>query len=154
MNYTSATNYANDHRVRALTQHTWAESFDEARMVFVLCDGLIMDLQDDYDVENPPADVPAVYQVCSTCEGKGTHVNPSVDCNGLTAEDFAEDPDFAEDYFRGVHDVTCYGCDGARVEPVLDRARVSPVVLEAIERWLDCEAMLRAEQLAELRMGA
>jgi hypothetical protein len=60
--------------------------------------------------------VPAKNEVCSTCQGKGTHVNPSIDGSGLSREDFErEGPEFQEDYFRGVYDVTCYECKGHRV---------------------------------------
>jgi len=53
--------------------------------------------------------------VCPVCEGEGKTVNPAIDCNGLTSEDFAEDPDFAEDYRSGVYDITCRACNGQRV---------------------------------------
>jgi len=36
-------------------------------------------------------EVPIHYVVCPTCNGRGKHVNPSIDCNGLTAEDFEQD---------------------------------------------------------------
>lgn len=62
-------------------------------------------------------DVEAHYEVCPTCEGHGKHVNPSIDSNGLTAEDFEEDPDFREEYMSGSYDVTCYQCGGKRVVP-------------------------------------
>lgn len=51
--------------------------------------------------------------ICPTCEGEGKTVNPNIDAHGLTGEDFAEDPDFAEDYFSGVYDIQCRCCDGA-----------------------------------------
>lgn len=56
-----------------------------------------------------------VYQVCPVCRGEGRTVNPNVDAGGLTAEDFREDPDFAEDYRSGFYDVTCGACKGLRV---------------------------------------
>lgn len=59
--------------------------------------------------------VPASWVVCPKCEGEGKHVNPSIDGHGLSAEDFAEDPDFAEEYLAGRYDVTCYECKGLRV---------------------------------------
>lgn len=59
--------------------------------------------------------VPAEYVVCGGCRGKGSRVNRAVDGHGLTAEDFAEDPDFKEAYFSGVYDVTCDTCHGKRV---------------------------------------
>jgi hypothetical protein len=65
--------------------------------------------------------LPATYVVCHTCDGKGTTVNPDIDGNGLTQEDFDEDPDFRDDYMSGVYDVQCRTCKGARVIAQLDR---------------------------------
>ena len=56
--------------------------------------------------------MPAVYEVCETCGGKGKHVNPAIDGHGISAEEMHEDPDFAEDYFSGVYDVPCEECGG------------------------------------------
>jgi len=61
--------------------------------------------------------------VCPVCDGEGTTVNPDIDANGLTAEDFNEDPDFREDYMSGVYDITCAACLGNRVVK-RDRIRV------------------------------
>lgn len=69
--------------------------------------------------------LPARFKVCSRCEGAGSHVNPAIDGNGLTREDFDEDPDFAESYFRGDYDVRCSECKGARVVSVPDVSRWS-----------------------------
>lgn len=57
------------------------------------------------------------FAVCPTCEGRGSHVNPSIDSQGLSAEDFAEDPDFEEAYFSGAYDMPCSECHGQRVVP-------------------------------------
>lgn len=70
--------------------------------------------------------LPAVFQVCSRCRGEGTHVNPSIDGHGLTAEDFAEDPDFAEEYMRGTYDVPCSECGGERVVAQVDVEALTP----------------------------
>jgi len=59
--------------------------------------------------------IPAKYEVCDNCQGTGTQVNPNVDGNGLTPDDFAEDPEFAEDYMDGKYDVQCLKCNGLRV---------------------------------------
>jgi hypothetical protein len=61
------------------------------------------------------------WEVCSTCGGKGTHVNPSIDANGLTSDDFASDPEFRSEYFSGTYDVQCYGCSGRTTVLVVDR---------------------------------
>lgn len=50
--------------------------------------------------------------ICPTCNGEGKYVNPNIDSNGLSAEDFADDPDFAESYFKGDYDVSCRTCGG------------------------------------------
>lgn len=53
------------------------------------------------------------WMICPACDGEGETVNPSIDAGGLSAEDFAEDPDFAEDYRSGVYDVCCAACGGS-----------------------------------------
>jgi len=95
-----------DRRDAARDTGKWYISFDQrtmtARAVF-----------DDEDCS-----IKCHFDVCPVCDGKGTHVNPSIDSHGLTSEELHEDPDFAEDYFGGFYDVPCYHCDGKRVVPV------------------------------------
>jgi hypothetical protein len=55
------------------------------------------------------------WLICPVCDGEGKTVNPDIDANGLTREDFDEDPDFAEDYRSGLYDITCAACNGQRV---------------------------------------
>lgn len=55
------------------------------------------------------------FIVCPRCRGEGTIVNPEIDGNGLTSSDFDEDPDFRENYFSGVYDISCPCCNGQRV---------------------------------------
>lgn len=87
--------------------------------------------------------LPAHFEVCPRCEGEGSHVNPAVDGNGLTAEDFDQDPDFHEDYMAGVYDVACSQCGGARVIAVVDPERLTPAQREA---WNAHEAAEREYQ--------
>jgi hypothetical protein len=110
-------------------------------------------LYNDDDSEDE-VEVPVKFEVCETCDGKGHHVNPSVDSGGLTAEDFYDDPDFMEDYMSGRYDVSCYGCHGKRVEAVLDRDRCDKDTLKRLEDKWECEAESRRERDAERRMGA
>jgi len=77
--------------------------------------------------------LPSKFEVCGECQGKGSHVNPSIDAGGLTREDLYEDPDFAEAYFGGVYDVTCYTCGGERVTPEVDRKALPAGVLALVE---------------------
>lgn len=98
---------------------------------------------------------PAHYEVCERCRGTGSHVNPSIDGNGLGAEDF-EDEEFAEAYFNGAYDVACYECRGLRVVPVMNED-LSPelaaklVLLES--QWEDDAADARLSAM-ERSMGA
>lgn len=109
-------------------------------------------------VEHPEfVAVPARMTVCPTCAGRGKHVNPSIDSHGLGSEDFDSDPDFAEAYFSGGYDVTCYECGGRRVIPVPDESALSveqQAILERHEAMLESLAEMDAESRAERRMGA
>lgn len=77
------------------------------------------------DADGNELELPARFEVCSRCEGEGTHTNPAIDGNGLTAEDLADD-DFRQDYMGGVYDVACEKCAGARVVAVVDTSRLTP----------------------------
>ena len=98
--------------------------------------------------------LPFVKAVCPLCRGNGTHINPAIDCNGLTSEDFAGDPDFTEAYMSGGYDVQCAQCKGLRVVDVVDEENAPP---EALKAWLEEQAENRAFEdqcRAELRNGA
>lgn len=115
-----------------------------------------------WETENDEGDeivheFPARFAVCGRCHGEGTHVNPNIDGNGLTREDFAEDPDFEEAYFAGRYDVTCEECKGERVVLELDREAAERDMLELLKKYDDFEremAELDAIERAERRMGA
>lgn len=77
-----------------------------------------MELEDD-DGEPVVIELPVEFEVCWQCSGSGTHVDPAIDGHGLTHDDFADDPDFAEAYFNGAYDVQCYECGGRNVVPVV-----------------------------------
>jgi hypothetical protein len=68
-----------------------------------------------YD-EEIEEEIPSVYEVCDRCGGEGTHTNPAIDGNGITASEWAEwDYEDRENYMNGVYDVTCEECNGANV---------------------------------------
>lgn len=69
------------------------------------------------------ATIPGGLIVCPICEGKGKYVNPSIDSHGISAEEFEEDPDFDESYFRGDYDIICTCCDGRNVVDKLRYAK-------------------------------
>jgi hypothetical protein len=141
-------NYASDFRVRAGECRTF-KSINANRML-----GTITvygeDNEGDFEEDR---EVPIKFDVCPTCDGKGSHVNPSIDCNGLTQEDFAEDPDFAEEYIAGRYDVPCYGCNGQRVVAVIDEDRCAPETLKLVRDKQQADAEYAAERRSEARFG-
>jgi hypothetical protein len=102
-------------------------------------------------------EVPGKYVVCSRCQGRGRIVNPAVDGNGLSREDFDADPDFEEAYFSGVYDIDCPNCDGLRVVMIPDESDLSEVEEENLARYRRAQeevAESRHIQEMERRMGA
>jgi hypothetical protein len=97
--------------------------------------------------------LPCSYQVCDLCHGRGTHVSPSVDRDGLTSDDFAEDPDFREAYMEGAYDVQCYRCKGEKVHPEVIEERANPVSLKLLKDWQREEGENRRNYESERRMG-
>lgn len=108
-------------------------------------------VEDDDGAEH---EIPTKLEVCPTCKGKGRHVNPSIDAHGISAEEFHEDPDFAEDYMRGVYDVACYECGGCNVVPVVDEKSCSPDLLKMWWAQQDSLGRMYAEMESERRYGA
>lgn len=143
-------NYQNDRRV-IVANASKPYSFDPDRMV------VLFELEDG---ESPPQthELPARYVVCDVCQGKGRHVNPSIDAGGISGEDFASwDPEERESYLSGGYDVTCFGCGGLRVSPIVDVDRLSPDQKAVFDLFMDHVRDLErydAESRAERAMGA
>lgn len=98
-------------------------------------------------------ELPTTWAVCPTCDGEGKHVNPAIDCGGLTREDFEEDPDFAEEYMSGMYDVPCNHCGGRTTVREVDWDRLSPEEAEAYRRQLQEEADYRRMERMEYILG-
>ena len=62
--------------------------------------------------------VPIRFILCTTCEGRGSYVNPNLDSNGITPEEMDKwGSSFQEDYANGVYNVACGHCKGAKAIP-------------------------------------
>ncbi|HEU5112111.1 MAG TPA: hypothetical protein VFU96_02270 [Acidimicrobiia bacterium] len=101
------------------------------------------------------------WAVCPRCHGNGSHVNPSIDGNGITESEMAElGEDFREDYMSGVFDVPCEECGGLRVVPGCHCGQ--PVVaghwypgeIDEPEPYTLCHEHLEGEQLSQWRAMA
>jgi len=140
--------YGIDHREAAAQRQNRQRdivSFDEARMM------LVYRLEDDDGVEET-VELPATFEVCGVCDGKGMHVNPAIDGRGISPLEFDEDPDFAESYFTGLYDVTCYECHGQRVVPEIDRGAANSEAVERVETHL--AALAQADHEWNLEIAA
>ena len=140
-------NYYGDRRVRARNRREWYTRLDENRMQATV-------VIEDEEGDEAEHLIPFKFVVCDTCDGKGKHVNPSVDSNGLTADDFDQDPDFKEDYFGGLYDVTCYGCGGRRVVPVIDEENADADLLRRLREQEEHREEYARIRRAERRYGA
>jgi hypothetical protein len=134
-----------DHRIRARDRRAWYEELAPHDGKALLAERYLEDLAEEW------LWVPFRYEVCPTCEGKGKHVNPSIDAHGISREEFADDPDFEEGYMRGDYDVTCYECGELRVVAVPDWENIPAEVREMIESVDRADAAYAAEVAAERR---
>lgn len=103
--------------------------------------------------------LPAKYEVCYKCLGKGTHVNESIDGNGITSSEWdeicSEDDSFAEDYMSGIYDVSCTVCHGLRVELIVNEELLSTEQKEQYEEHCEYQtycARMDAEDRRYQRM--
>lgn len=117
--------------------------FDASRMVFVLGEG--EDL----------VEIPARYEVCGRCMGKGSHVNPAIDGNGITMEEWHNEWSHEEQeaYMSGRYDVGCYECHGNRVVPVADEKTASQEQLDQYNEYCEMVAFDRSIEESERRFG-
>lgn len=105
-------------------------------------------VEDDDGIER---ELPTRFGLCDVCDGKGTHVNPNIDRQGLTAEDFHDDPDFFDNYRRGDYDIPCNRCNGRRVIAVVDADHTEAHLLTLYREQCDAEASDAAYAAAEAR---
>ncbi len=141
-------NYHNDPRTRAQYKSKWFSTVDLKAMIATV---IIYDADNDIEEE---VTVPWKYEVCPTCKGKGKHVNPAIDCCGLTEDDFGADPDLYEAYQSSLYDVSCYGCEGKRVVPVLDRDKTDPQIVKLLDKREAEECAYEMMCASERAMGA
>ena len=96
--------------------------------------------------------LPAKFEVCGHCEGRGTS---SAHLGAFSREEMDEQgPEFLEDYLRGAYDRPCPECQGKRVVAVLDRKACPPDLLKVYDGHLSDEAEYQALCEAERRAGA
>lgn len=147
-------NYFNDRRVIAADRSRREQpELDESRMRLTYDVTTEDENGDEVEIE---VSLPAKFEVCGTCDGRGSHVNPSIDADGISPEDFAEDPEFAESYFGGAYDQPCNECGGRRVVAVIDESHLNSTQarnLRLVRKAQREQATFEAECRAERAMG-
>ncbi len=83
--------------------------------------------------------LPGKNEMCSSCKGTGTMVNPNIDGNGLSPDDPDLDEDFWHSYRTGVFDIDCNACDGEKIIQVIDEARLTKRQRIIFNDWLKQE---------------
>ncbi len=99
--------------------------------------------------------LPAKYEICNQCRGKGTHVNPNIDGHGISAEEWHNewDEESRENYMRGVYDVRCHSlCENGKVL-VVDFDKLPKRLADRIMKEQGDKAAYEAEAAHERRMG-
>lgn len=97
------------------------------------------------------------FEVCNTCQGRGSHVNPSIDAGGITSSEWDEwDYESQENYWSGRYDVTCYECRGEKVTQILEYETTNKLYnwcCERLSEYYQNQYDSAAEYIAEKRMG-
>jgi len=110
-----------------------------------------------YDEEGDEVEhtFPSKNEVCPTCEGFGTHLNPSIGNHAYTMEEFNEsfDEEGKEEYFRrgGIYDVTCEECKGNKVIQVVDEDHLSDEQKKLYAEWEEQEEERISDERADAR---
>lgn len=141
-------NFLNDRRTIA-NEYDIFDGFDEKQMT------LTFTIEND-DGEEEYRTFPAKFCLCELCEGKGKHVNPAIDCNGLTQDDFDDDPGFKEEYLSGQYDIDCNMCNGKRVIPYVNEDALNEkqkADYKMIKEKLEDDERYRAQCRKEMIMG-
>ena len=110
------------------------------------------------DLSFPEYTLSSKWAICGQCDGEGKHVNPSIDCGGITQSEWENEWDYEEReaYMSGRYDVQCQACGGSGKVRVYADAK-SGSFLEWCYNEHDelCNSRYAdaLERAAELRMG-
>ncbi len=158
-----------DHRDIAAAKKNWYNRINEENqtVVITMWNDELEDITDDMAPEDikrikfdrvydeVEIEVPFKWGVCSTCNGKGKHVNPAIDSHGISQEEWDRDwsDEDREAYFNGRYDVICSECGGKRVVPEPDENQCHKMILEYINNKIADEHNYARECLQERMMG-
>lgn len=97
------------------------------------------------------------FEICGTCQGRGSHTNPSIDCGGITASEWDEwDEEEKYYYMSGRYDVSCSECHGEKVIQTLEYETSNLLYnwcCERLNEHYEAEYEYAREVAAERRWG-
>jgi hypothetical protein len=97
------------------------------------------------DVAMPTVIFKTAYQVCGICQGRGKHVNPSIDCGGITESEWSEwGHEEQDNYMNGSYDQQCAECKGKRVVLAMTESKAG-----SFHEWIARIAFERTEESYE-----
>ena len=116
---------------------------------------LLFTYEDD-DGNEVEVHVPFKWEICDRCRGDSTHVNPSIDGNGITASEWEEewDDESREMYMSGGYDVACHDCGGSSKVKEPDESVLTEDERRRWDKHCEDEMHYRMMCEAERRMGA
>ena len=92
------------------------------------------------DGEECVIEVPARWEICRTCDGEGTMVNPAIDGNGITASEWAEwEEEERHMYCSGGYDIRCNECDGSGKRLVVNHEQFNSQQPKEYALWAESE---------------
>ena len=104
----------------------------------------------------PKIKFPTKWEICPQCQGHGSHVDPAIDCNGITGSEWAEwDYEDQERYMSGGYDITCTQCkgEGKILLSVYDKSPFGRWAMEILNDYNDRQREFALEHANELRWG-
>ena len=97
------------------------------------------------------------FVLCPTCQGRGTHTNPNIDCGGITASEWYEwGPEEQDHYMSGAYDVSCYQCNGEKVIQQFEYDTKNPLYnwcCERLNEYYEAQYESAQEYAKEKRYG-
>jgi len=155
-----------DHRYYAHAKSKWYGKLNTNKTKVLICpedyfsdDGVSEEEKCTIDLINDDGYIalPFIFDVCPTCNGKGSYVNPDIDFNGITEGEW-ENWSYGEqeEYLSGYYDITCAECNGQRVVPIIDKTYLSEaekVFVKMVEKKREEEYREAVESQREFEMG-
>ena len=155
-----------DHRYYAHAKSKWYGKLNTNKTKVLICPEDYFSDDDVSEEEKCTIDLinddgyialPFIFDVCPTCNGKGSYVNPDIDSNGITEGEWENwSYEEQEEYLSGYYDITCAECNGQRVVPIIDKTYLSEaekVFVKMVEKKREEEYKDAVERQREFEMG-